>query len=233
MKSPSKAFLSFTAILGILACFYFTSNHSNVDVKIEEASPRKETLALFTTLGIEYLDETLILSEMARKFDVRTSKRYQENPTVHEELTNRYRDEVERNVLAPMSIQWISSEIGYGVFAEQDIKEGSFIGVYSGVLEDDSLLENFDYAWAYPAKTSEFEFYFSIDAALKGNELRFVNDGIEPNCTAKYLIGKHSCWNICYIALKDIKKGDQLLISYGESYWNNRDCKYLDYANGM
>ncbi len=106
---------------------------------------------------------------------------------------------------------------------------GGFIGIYGGVVKDRKLVKDRDYAWAYPGKTLEGT-RITLDGVEKSNELRFVNDGRDPNCIVKYIIGNDRLWHVCYIAAKDIKKGDQLLISYGPAYWDTRQYKYQELA---
>ena len=129
-----------------------------------------------------------------------------------------------------MSIRWLGSDVGYGVFAEDDIVEGQLIGVYTGVVQDRALVHDKDYAWAYPTKTLQGE-KVSIDARFKGNEFRFVNDNVNPNCYMKFIIGKDNLWHGCYIADRNILQGEQLFISYGPDYWATRDYKYKEMVN--
>ena len=44
-------------------------------------------------------------------------------------------------------------------------------------------------------------------------------------------MGHDNLWHVCYTALKDIKKGEQLLISYGPAYWDTRVYKYKELAD--
>ena len=128
-----------------------------------------------------------------------------------------------------MFMRWLGEEIGHGVFAEEDLPAGGFIGIYGGIVRERAAVKDRDYTWAYPGLTPEGK-RIVLDAAIKGNELRFVNDGRDPNCIMRCIIGKDGFWYVCYLAAKDIKKGEQLLISYGPNYWDTRKYKYQELA---
>lgn len=190
----------------------------------------KERFDLFKELNIEYLDHEEFDYAPAQQIDARLTEMYLENPAEYEDLSYNYKDNIEAQTLVPLSIQWLGKDIGYGIFAETAIYENEFIGTYTGKVQDRSLIDTKDYAWYYPIKTEEGG-AVSLDGYNQGNELRFINDGIHPNCVVKYVIGNDDLWHICYVALTDIKKGDQLLISYGPDYWDTRLYDYQELAD--
>lgn len=187
----------------------------------------QERRALFVDLGVEYLDTTLIDYEYIFNVDPRQSETYLRSTAYYDRLTVLYGADIAACTLTPMSIRWLGSEIGYGAFAEDDLAAGGFVGIYAGAVQDRKLINNTDYAWLYPISTLEGT-SISLSGREKGNELRFINDGQDPNCTAKYVIGFDNLWHICYVAIKNIKKGEQLLVSYGPAYWSARQNKYQD-----
>lgn len=77
----------------------------------------------------------------------------------------------------------------------------------------------------HPSNPTNAEVSIGIDAAKMGNAARFVNDyrgiGPKPNCEFRtsssegYL--RMEIWT-----LTEIKKGDELLISYGKGWWGAR-----------
>jgi SET domain-containing protein len=152
---------------------------------------------------------------------------YLDDPAEYEDISSLYKDDVKAQTLVPLSIQWLGDKVGYGIFAEADILEDEFIGLYTGSIQDRSLVDNKDYAWLYPIQTEDGG-AVSLDGYSQGNELRFINDGISPNCVVQYVIGHDNLWHVCYVALTDIKKGEQLLISYGPDYWDTRSYKYQE-----
>jgi hypothetical protein len=190
----------------------------------------EERQQFFAEIGIEYLNKTAFDYLPALELDPRKSEKYLANVQQHDFLTKFYGADIAAQRLVPLSIRWLGKNIGHGIFAEEDFFEGEFIGIYGGVVQERVLVKERDYAWAYPGKTLEGG-RISLDAAKKGNELRLINDGKDFNCLVKYIIGNDGLWHICYIAAKNIKKNDQLLVSYGKAYWETRKYKYQNLIN--
>jgi hypothetical protein len=206
-----------------------TVEHSFKELEKKIFSTPQERRDFFTQLGVEYLNKHIIDYAPVLENDPRTSEKYLSDVENCDLLTKLYAADIAKQTLMPMSIRWIGEEIGHGVFAEEDLQKDGFVGIYGGEVRDRLLVEGKDYAWAYPGETLEGG-RITLDGALKGNELRLINDGIDPNCIVKYIIGLDNLWHICYIAAKDIKKGEQLLISYGPAYWDTRKYKYQELA---
>lgn len=66
-----------------------------------------------------------------------------------------------------------------------------------------------------------------IDASTMGNQARFVNDyrGIARQPNAVFLDGQTSSGELCmsvWSSNREIKKGEEILVSYGKSWWQNR-----------
>ncbi|TMS33935.1 hypothetical protein L596_001618 [Steinernema carpocapsae] len=105
---------------------------------------------------------------------------------------------------------------GWGVFATQKIKAGEFVCEYVGLVKKLEEIRDTSYSFdmdGYGAENVEL----SIDAAVYGNEARFVNHSCAPNLVAasvrvEYDTEKYH--RIAYIAKKDIAKGEELLINY-------------------
>jgi hypothetical protein len=187
----------------------------------------EERQQFFVEIGVEYLNEIIFDYLPALKINSHMSERYLLDKKTNDDLTKLYGADIATQKLINLSIRWLGEEIGHGVFAEQDLAPGDFIGIYAGVVQEKLLVRDRDYAWSYPGQTLDGG-RITLDAAKKGNELRLINDGRDPNCIVKYIIGMDNLWHVCYIAAKNIKKGDQLLISYGDSYWNTRKYKYQE-----
>lgn len=187
----------------------------------------QERKDFFNQLGVEYVNEHIIDYAPILDTDAHTSEKYLKDVQENDSLTNLYATDIAMHTLMPLSIRWINEDIGHGIFAEEDLPAGGFVGVYGGIVKDRSLVGSKDYAWSYPGQTLQGG-RITLDAAEKGNELRLINDGKDPNCIVAYIIGHDNLWHVCYIAEKDIKKGDQLLISYGPAYWDTRKYKYQE-----
>ncbi|MEI8301568.1 MAG: SET domain-containing protein-lysine N-methyltransferase, partial [Chlamydiota bacterium] len=116
---------------------------------------------------------------------------------------------------------------GQSVFAKQDIKQYQVVCPYAGVLHEDeasleaSIRKNGSISiLSYLFGTSSSQ--RAVDAYRTGNVASFVNTsqlGDEPafkeNNLVPLLFGKNL---IFYIALRDIKKGEELFLSYGDNY---------------
>lgn len=119
-----------------------------------------------------------------------------------------------------ISIRYIGKKVGFGVFAKEDIAPYSILNSYGGILRPDKMVN--------PENDSTFTFSdfpkFSIDAAKEGNWCRFMNHSPEGNPHTNVVAWEHySDWGpriIFTASNRGIKKGTQLLYSYGDSYWD-------------
>jgi SET domain-containing protein len=115
-----------------------------------------------------------------------------------------------------------------GLFAETDFKKGDFLCIYHGKLIsfNDQTCKSLDYVLELPSVHCEKG--YAVDSSSTQSSLgRWANDGsmcepkIEPNAEFKILLQKevnHMC--LVYLSAKnDIKKGEEILVSYGEKYW--------------
>ncbi|RHZ74139.1 hypothetical protein Glove_227g61 [Diversispora epigaea] len=112
-----------------------------------------------------------------------------------------------------------------GLFAVKDLKEYSLILKYTGKVT--TRIEGGE-------KGSDYELGFNqqfcIDGWRKGSEARFINDyrGIrpKPNVAFHEYIDSHSgkvkmgVWVIPGVG--KIKKGEEIVVSYGKSFWKER-----------
>ncbi len=121
-----------------------------------------------------------------------------------------------------ISIKYINSKVGYGIFAKESIAPYSTLTHYVGEMLPTKLLkESHD-------STFSFEHFpdFSIDAMKKGNWARFMNHadlGKKSNNVVVWeYYTKKSPFILFTAGHRGIKKGEQLLYSYGEEYWAER-----------
>lgn len=77
----------------------------------------------------------------------------------------------------------------------------------------------------HPSNPTGAEVSIGIDAAKVGNAARFVNDyrgiGPKPNCEFR-ISSSEGYLRMEIWTLTEIKKGDELLISYGKGWWGAR-----------
>jgi hypothetical protein len=190
-----------------------------------------EILKFFRDQHIVYLKRTRIGWEPLCEMNLTNSPYYLENKELFYELSVRYHESIEKGNLAPIYIKRINERLGFGVFAADEIKKDDFIGEYTGVVqipEKDAGGEmeegghESDFSWYYLDKIKggpELE----INGRLEGNEMRFVNHSDNFNVGVEHTI-HDGYWIIFFKAARDIQKDEQLLISYGDDYWDD-DCR--------
>jgi predicted RNA-binding Zn-ribbon protein involved in translation (DUF1610 family) len=116
-----------------------------------------------------------------------------------------------------------------GLFAVRDIPAGTYLGCYAGeVVARDTEVEGLSYHCIDPYDDCS---YF-VDARIVRNELAYINDfrGIQaaPSCKfnteARPIMGDY--YTACCVTLRDIAAGEELLVDYGESYWEACKAHY-------
>ncbi|MCH9621916.1 MAG: hypothetical protein S4CHLAM20_13470 [Chlamydiia bacterium] len=119
-------------------------------------------------------------------------------------------------------LRYISKKVGYGVFAKEDIAPYSTLHQYIGeIIPTEKLKEQHD-------STFSFELFpdYSIDAMKKGNWTRFMNHADVGKPTNNALVWEYYTKDAPRLIFtsgpRGIKKGAQILYSYGEEYWENR-----------
>jgi SET domain-containing protein len=133
-----------------------------------------------------------------------------------------YGSAIESECIPNITIRWISSFIGYGVFTNEEIAPHTFVGEYTGFLRGRQFrLDSFnDYCFEY-ALGEWLRSAFLIDAREGGNHTRFINHSDTPNLEPIAVL-----WNgLLHIILRSTKriaKGSELTYDYGEAYWKRR-----------
>lgn len=116
---------------------------------------------------------------------------------------------------------------GTGVFATKNIPEGTHIIEYVGEkvtkkesdrraqlpLNQNAKNEEFGAVYLF-----ELTKRYDIDGYVPYNTARFINHSCEPNCESEILKGK-----VWIIAIRDIKKGEELSYNYGYSWDDYED----------
>jgi len=130
---------------------------------------------------------------------------------------------IEADTLPAVSIRWINERVGYGLFAEEDLEEGSYAGEYTGIVRKNDRrhfepLNN--YCFEYPVP-DEIGRSFVIDAT-QGNLTRFINHSFSPNLKPFHVF-HDDFYHLIFLAVCPIKKGEQLSFDYGINYWYIRE----------
>ena len=197
---------------------------------------RSEIVRFFRQNGLVYLKRSRVAWRPLLSMDLSERDYYLENQAFFDEVYERYAPLIKKSRMAPLYIREVDAKVGYGVFADRQLKKDTFIGEYTGVIQkaeeeagrelDAGGFES-DYSWYYLEELEEAP-TLEINGRFEGNELRYVNHGDEPNVDVEHvLIDGH--WVLFFKAARDIQADEQLLISYGEAYWEDgwRDLKDL------
>jgi hypothetical protein len=133
------------------------------------------------------------------------------------------------NIPSNLQIARVHPKVGMGVFLkpkEESIEVGSFLGVYAGVKELVEENPGFTSAYAYNIAKGvlcgedQNRYSIQVNALNTGNFTRFFNhSSLKPNI--KPLLSKlpGGRVEILFFALKKIRPGEQLLVDYGDRYW--------------
>lgn len=120
----------------------------------------------------------------------------------------------------------------YGLFASKDLKAGQHIVDYLGRIHLPDASDT-DPESDYDLSFRHGSLYLGIDAAKMGNESRMINDyrGVQPAPNAKfdsYITAQGEVRMGVFVLgsqksdARGIKKGQEILISYGKGFWANR-----------
>jgi uncharacterized protein len=155
----------------------------------------------------------------------RGKAKHQNNQVSHQaqELGKKFIEKIDAAYIPQASVRWISDKVGYGLFAEEEIPQGSYVGEYTGIVRrnDRRYFEPLNnYCYEYPVD-DEIGRSFVIDAT-QGNLTRFINHSSQPNLQPIHVFYA-GYYHLIFVALHLIHKGEQLIFDYGESYWYLRD----------
>ena len=207
----------------------------NTDIS-EVYRTREEIARFFEQNGLVYLKRSRVAWRPLLDMDLSRREYYLENKTYFDEIRLRYAPLIEDSRMAPVYIRRIDGKVGYGLFAGTDLENDAFIGEYTGVIqeaEEDAGRElaaggfESDYSWYYLEEIEQAP-NLEINGRFEGNELRYVNHSNDPNIDVEHVL-IDGYWVLFFKAAREIKADEQLLISYGEAYWEDgwRDLKSI------
>lgn len=198
-----------------------------MDQKWTNAEDRRKFIE---SQGLIYLSHSEYQGLPVFQKDQTLSPYYQDNKEEFESLFHDYSSMIQKGQMAELSIRRVSDDVGYGLYTEETLKAGAFIGEYTGIVQPgseiladpeqvtkESVFET-DYTWDYPDAWYE-DILYEVNAGKKGNELRYANHSFEPNLAVEHTLVDNK-WVIFFVALKPIQAGCQLTVDYGEEYWS-------------
>lgn len=135
------------------------------------------------------------------------------------ELGKQYHPLILDSYLSPASVRWVDEAVGYGLFAEETIEKGAYVGEYTGTVRKNNRryfepLNN--YCYEYPVQ-DEIGRNYVIDAS-QGCLTRFINHSFHPNLQPCYAYWQ-GYYHLIFLSLCQIEIGEQLSYDYGENYW--------------
>lgn len=138
------------------------------------------------------------------------------------ELGDKYRKEIQEGFVANVTIKWIDNEMGYGVFTNVALPEGSFIGEYTGIVRelDRSRPDYNAYSFHYPTRFWSWNYYI-IDGLWEGNEMRFLNHNDDANLKPICLVDR-GLLHMAFLTNRAVSAGSELTFQYGPDYWQHR-----------
>lgn len=179
--------------------------------------------------GLRYLRRCEYVRSPVFALDQKQSPYYKQNRREFEVLHDRYHESIKQGAMAEFSIRVVSEDVGWGLFAEEALETGAFVGEYCGVVGPGKVFladgdksagrEGFetDYAWDYPDAWNE-DILYEVNAREAGNELRYVNHSFDANLEVDHcLVDQH--WILFFKAARPLVPGTQLTVDYGEEYW--------------
>ena len=215
-----------------LVVFFITVFCSAKQFKLHDHEQRKYLLQsdkkeLFKFVGCQYLNFVKRADVEFNKIDPTKTQWYLHYWTINQEFVQKYYHDIMHYRLAPMYVRWISSDMGYGVFANRDIAKDEFLGVCAGEVrsmldENRKLIQNYTYIWEFPFQTCDGA-RFCVDGRRFGNEIRFINhNDRDPNAKHIYVLIDGFVYT-CYVAMQNIAKDSEITSSYGDGPWVEDD----------
>lgn len=128
-----------------------------------------------------------------------------------------YGEQVKQRFVANVYIARVSDQVGFGVFALEDIPAGRLLGEYTGLAR---ASKQSDCTNAYVFNYVEGAV---IDGSKRGNFSRFINHSNQcPN--ARYMrIVLDGVVHVILLTQERIRKDEQILFDYGPDYWSTRN----------
>ncbi|KKP35323.1 MAG: Histone-lysine N-methyltransferase, H3 lysine-9 specific 3 [candidate division TM6 bacterium GW2011_GWF2_32_72] len=182
-------------------------------------------------LQIIYSSDTKISAETKKILDACGVQKNLKMNGIIDENSHEYPhllQQVMSHKTAKCYIKKISDQVGYGCFAAETIKAYELVSEYTGLIK--TSVTDTQYNWEIPLMFfyNNMPYSLYMDGKNYGNFMRFVNASKNPNIDVRYIFDKSGYPHVLYIANKNIIKGEQLLVSYGKKYWEQKDRKFVE-----
>lgn len=138
-------------------------------------------------------------------------------------LGSRFQRDVLEGAIPHVFIKWINSNIGYGLFATQDLPKESYIGHYSGMVRKHAFSLDYGNNYVFEYTTRSWTSPYVIDAKTKGNHTRFINHSDQNPNVFVVTTSINGVMHTLIVSKRKIYKGEQLLQDYGAFFWRHRE----------
>lgn len=126
--------------------------------------------------------------------------------------------ELRKGVHPSVSIRQVDEEVGHGVFAEKKIPACTYVGEYTGIIQERPPKKLKDKRYCLRCTIWEGKKNFAIDAENRGNFTRFLNHSVRPNLCLQSIYWR-GMPRMIFVTLKEIREGGQLTFDYGPLFW--------------
>lgn len=112
---------------------------------------------------------------------------------------------------------------GKGLFTKVHIKKGQLISRFTGELIENEKVEdlNSNEKFLY---LIEWDEKYTLNVEHSNCFAKYANDAEGIKKTKMFSNNSEMCWkknDLFLRAIKDIKEGDEIYVSYGKQYWEN------------
>lgn len=173
-------------------------------------------------LKFHFLAHNTFETEAARVETQEQGFKKLKNNAVTEEslkLGEQFIDKIEGSYIPSVSIRWRDEKIGYGLFTEEDLEAGAYVGEYTGIVRknDRRYIEPLNhYCFEYPVP-DEIGRSHVIDAT-SGHLTRFINHSYQPNLKQVHVF-HDGFYHLIFLTIDRINRGTELKFNYGPNYW--------------
>jgi SET domain-containing protein len=183
---------------------------------------------LFRELGVTYIRRTRVRAKAYRAPAQYDHEYYRENRLEFRRLEKRYGAFIRAAAIAPVVINDAGRDFGRGLFAAADLRSGTFVGEYAGIVQTNRDGDAIrapeggyltDYSFDYLVNLDDGT-PLELNARRHGNEMRFANHSEKPNLEVEHTL-IDGVWTIFLVARRKIREGEQLFYHYGDDYWSD------------
>jgi hypothetical protein len=173
-----------------------------------------------TSLQFESLETLNLLQKIASLSDC---KKMQERSasSSNEKLLRSIQKPDFSSILRKISIEWVSDDMGFGLFARSAIPSGTYIGEYTGKVRREKTTFSNSYSFFYASDPIEEGYSYFVDALSEGSYTRFINHSDEPN-VSPYLVYYDGLLHQALISTRNIPIGEQIFYDYGPYFWKTQ-----------